>query len=173
MEASLAWSEWPVLKHHPWEWFVTLTFPWQESKERAEKAWRAFSNKLARLYMSSKQSKRVGLPLVGVVEQHLNGSYHIHTLISGSTRNDIETVWTDLISPKALTDIKEYKPDLKTIKYMVKDGSDLMLSNWFSQSTCVRAANTGKSKGQTEDVRKEAVKDPRLDVLFPEFPEFL
>ena len=70
------------------------------------------------------------MPWAGVVEQHKNGSYHIHALISQAKRADIIRTWTDLVSLSAITDVKTFDPSRNALGYMQKEG-DLMVSNWF------------------------------------------
>jgi hypothetical protein len=143
MEASLAWSEWPVLKHHPWEWFVTLTFPFGESKTNASKALRTFTNKLARRThfargQSATLARKVGLPWLGVVGTHKNGSYHIHALLSQVQKDTIVKTWKAFISWNAVLDVRPYNPSRDAIGYMKKHG-DLMIGNWF-----LKAGSSGR-----------------------------
>lgn len=130
-ELHKAWSEWPLLRNHPWEHFVTLTFPWKVGRERAEKSLRVFVSKLSRLSLPAREARKVGLPWVGVVEPHQDESFHIHLLISGVSKQEIIQVWADLVSPRAVSDVSVFDPSKNAISYLTKS-DDLHISPWFS-----------------------------------------
>lgn len=125
-----AWSNWSLLRDHPWAFFVILTFPWVVSKTRAQKTWRVFVSKLARLSQSARESRQKGLPWAGVVESHELGSYHIHALMSQVQKETIVRTWSDLVSPYSIIDVRPFDPSRNALAYMQKEG-EMMVSNWF------------------------------------------
>lgn len=131
MTETNAWNEWTLVAGHPWQHFVTLTFPWDTSKARADKSWRVYISKVARLTMSANQARRKGLPWVRSLEEHVSGSTHIHALVSGCQAKDLIRLWEELVSSYAIIDVRPYNPTLGGFAYLVKDG-DVDVSRYFT-----------------------------------------
>ena len=130
-QVAEAWNGWSLVKDFSWGYFVTLTFPLTESRDGAAKAWRVFSSKLAQVNgLSANQARRTGLPWIRSIEQHGNGSSHIHALISGATSKSISDTWTKLISKGAKISISPFDKTRYAIGYLAKE-NDVEVSNYF------------------------------------------
>ena len=130
MNVPEAWASWPLIKDHKWGSFVTATFPWEVSRDRADKLWRLAMNELAKRCMSARKARGEGLPWIRSIESHDNGSAHIHALISGVDPAMIKQIWGEVVSPKALIKIEPFDARKRGIAYLVKDG-DVDLSRYF------------------------------------------
>lgn len=128
-----------MLNDVSWNVYVTCTFPTQTSSERAAKAWSLFTNKLARLVLSSRAARREGLPWVRGIESHASGSSHVHGLIAGlgdlSTKA-IADAWTEA-SGSTIIDIEAPRLAGKVLGYLAKtadDGGDVDVARYFTRA---------------------------------------
>src|SRR4029077_14692984 len=80
---TTAWSEWSLLRDHPWDVYVTCTFPTMMKANHAIKIWNRFAHEVAKDVLPCRQARREGLPWVATVEEHQSGSVHIHALMGG------------------------------------------------------------------------------------------
>lgn len=132
IEYNNAWSNWPKLRSFDWSWFITLTFPFDITPDRAKKKWLLFVDNLAKEVLPRGKAKRQGLPWVYSIEGE--DRPHIHALIKGATEYQITSVWRSITSERSRVDISKYMPELDGYNYVVKSAAHADVSwRYFKQ----------------------------------------
>jgi hypothetical protein len=133
-----AWSGWPLLKGHPWEVYLTFTFPTNCNEERAAKLWKAFTDKAAKDVLPCRRARREGLPWLAAFERHKNGGTHIHALMAGVselTFKQISDHWLAIAGSK-IVDIKQYDPNGNALAYLTKAANtpngEIVVARYFN-----------------------------------------
>lgn len=124
-------NAWNTLETFEWDWFITATFPLPESDKRAEKAWRILMQQVARVYMSAKKSRKVGIPWIYGAEYHKSGGTHIHALVKGSNPAELKRTWEGLTG--GILDVLPYDPKKNGFNYVVKK-RQIDVSNYFKRT---------------------------------------
>jgi hypothetical protein len=125
-----AWAEWPLLKEHPWDWYITCTFPKPTKADRAAKVWNLFLNKLGREVLSARKARSTGLPALRAIELNESGDAHIHALIGDvKDYNRIMDLW-EQCSGRGIIDLSRYRKQGNALSYVTKEG-EVELSRYF------------------------------------------
>lgn len=139
-EAELhnAWSQWPLLRDHPWEIYLTFTFPTNCNQDRAAKLWKSFTDKTAKETLPCRKARREGLPWLAAFEKHKNGSTHIHALmggVAGLTYKQLADHWLDIAGSK-IVEIKQYDPTGNALSYLTKAANtpegEIVVARYFN-----------------------------------------
>src|SRR5579859_7868441 len=121
-ELHKAWASWPLLTSHPWEVYLTFTFPTATNPDRAANLWKKFTDKTAKDVLPCRRARREGLPWLAAFEQHANGGTHIHALMSGVselTYKQLADHWLAVAGSK-IVDIKQFDPRGNALTYITK-----------------------------------------------------
>ena len=116
----------------PWQWFITLTFPWEVREETAMNKLRQFANELERFARTSvcfvggreSRSKKTGMSV----------PHHFHLLLVSRgvvTAEDIGMIWRGLVARRRselsrydCIKVESYDPDARGAKYCLKQLTD-------------------------------------------------
>lgn len=129
-----AWATWPLISGHPWEVFITLTFPTATKEERALQLWKRFADKAAKSNLPCREARREGLPWVATVEKHKSGNCHIHALMSGiKDHKAITDLWLAVAGSKII-DVQPYDTNGTQLAYVVKaaNTTDVTVARYFN-----------------------------------------
>jgi len=122
-----------------WQWFVTLTFPWNVGEETAIKKLRKFADRLEKFsrgnicFVAGRESR--------AMQHGLNVPHHFHMLVTSRgplTVLAIQTAWRGLVAPRGTKMEREdcirvevYDPDAPGAEYCLKRLNDDQ-SDWLT-----------------------------------------
>lgn len=121
-EVQSAWATWPLLVNHPWEVYLTFTFPTATDPTRAANLWKQFTDKTAKEVLPCRKARGEGLPWLAAFEQHAAGGTHIHALMSGVaelTYKQLADHWLAVAGSK-IVDIRQFDPKGNALSYLTK-----------------------------------------------------
>ena len=137
-DVQSAWSSWPLLVTHPWEVYLTFTFPNATNHERAAILWKQFTDKTAKEVLPCRKARREGLPWLAAFEQHREGGTHIHALMSGVsdlTYKQLADHWLAVAGSK-IVDIRQFDPKGNALSYLTKaantDSGEIVVARYFN-----------------------------------------
>ena len=126
------YAEWDLLKLD-WSYYITATFPLKTSRDRATKVWNYFTNKLARMTLSSREARGRGLPWIRSIETHSSGGVHIHALIKTQlAAPKVVALWRRCAG-SGICDVRVYNPARDALGYVTKSG-DVELARYFNRN---------------------------------------
>lgn len=134
MSLPAAWSSWPLLSSHPWDLFITLTFPTPTKEDRALQLWKRFTDRAAKDNLPCRKARKEGLPWVATVEKHQSGNCHVHALISGvKDFKAITDLWLAVAGSKII-DVQRFNPNGKQLAYVTKAANtcDVTVARYFN-----------------------------------------